>query len=92
MTGGAPGSIEESLASAPAAVSDRYDALRTWRTERAREDQVPPYIVFDNKTLLHIAERDPSSPRALLEVPGIGPTKLDRYGDELLELLTERRV
>jgi len=62
-------------------------ALRRWRRERADADGVPAYVVFHDTTLAEIAERRPASRGELADVPGIGPTKLDRYGDELLATL-----
>jgi DNA helicase-2/ATP-dependent DNA helicase PcrA len=62
-------------------------ALRRWRRERAEADGVPAYVVFHDTTLAEIAERRPVSRGELADVPGIGPTKLDRYGDELLATL-----
>jgi DNA helicase-2/ATP-dependent DNA helicase PcrA len=64
-----------------------YDALKTWRLKRAKADDVPAYVVFHNSTLAEIAERRPSSITELASIPGIGPTKLERYGDELLAAL-----
>jgi DNA helicase-2/ATP-dependent DNA helicase PcrA len=73
------------------ALADRplYDALVTWRRELARASDVPAYVIFDNKTLRGVAEARPRSPAALLAVPGIGPTKLERYGAAVLEVVGE---
>ena len=64
-----------------------FAALKQWRFERARADEVPAYVVFHNSTLAEIAGRKPQTLRDLAAVPGIGPTKLDRYGEELLATL-----
>jgi DNA helicase-2/ATP-dependent DNA helicase PcrA len=64
-----------------------YDALKTWRLKRAKADDVPAYVVFHNSTLAEIAERRPSSITELASIPGVGPTKLERYGDEVLAAL-----
>ena len=63
------------------------EQLRTWRRKRAEADGVPAYVVFNDRTLAALAERRPRSRGELLAVEGIGPSKLDRYGDELLALL-----
>ena len=63
------------------------EALRAWRRKRAEADGVPAYVVFNDRTLAALAERRPRSRGELLAVEGIGPAKLDRYGDELLALL-----
>jgi ATP-dependent DNA helicase RecQ len=67
------------------------ESLKRWRLERAREDGVPPYVVFHDRTLLEIAGRAPDSLEALGDVPGVGPAKLDRYGSRVLELVKELR-
>jgi len=69
-----------------AAVVER---LRAWRRETARALGVPAYIVFTDATLTALAARRPASETELLAVPGIGPTKLDAYGDDILALVAE---
>ena len=61
--------------------------LREWRLERAKADEVPAYVVFHNSTLAEIAARQPRTLAELALVPGVGPAKLERYGDELLAVL-----
>jgi DNA helicase II / ATP-dependent DNA helicase PcrA len=63
------------------------EQLRAWRRKRAEADGVPAYVVFNDRTLAALTERQPRSRGELLAVEGIGPSKLDRYGDELLTLL-----
>ncbi len=67
-----------------------FDALHTWRRNRARAADVPPFVLFTDQTLRALADRRPSTRSQLAATPGIGPAKLERYGDELLEVL--RRV
>jgi DNA helicase-2/ATP-dependent DNA helicase PcrA len=64
-----------------------FAALKQWRLERARADEVPAYVVFHNSTLAEIAGRKPQTLRDLAAVPGVGPAKLDRYGDAVLSVL-----
>ncbi len=64
-----------------------FDALRAWRTDRAREEQMPAYVVASDETLASIAAARPSSLTALERVKGIGPSKLDRYGADLLAII-----
>jgi DNA helicase-2/ATP-dependent DNA helicase PcrA len=61
--------------------------LRAWRLERARRDEVPPYVVFSDRTLRELASLRPASPTELLAIHGFGATKVHRYGPELLGLL-----
>jgi ATP-dependent DNA helicase UvrD/PcrA len=64
-----------------------FAALRDWRLERARADEVPAYVVFHNATLVEIAERRPRTLAELASVPGVGPAKLERYGADVLAAL-----
>jgi superfamily II DNA helicase RecQ len=49
---------------------------------------VPAYVVFDDRTLEEIVRRSPESPAELATVPGIGPARLERYGAEVLAVLS----
>ena len=64
-----------------------YGALKRWRLERATADDLPAYVVFHNSTLAEIAGRRPRDLSELGAVPGVGPTKLDRYGGEVLHVV-----
>ena len=77
--------------SRPGALSRRLAALRAWRTARAREDAVPPYVVFHDQTLAAIADVKPPSAAALRRVKGVGPAKIEAYGDEVLALVAKLR-
>ena len=59
-----------------------FDRLREWRSERAREEEIAAFMVFSNATLEEIATRRPQTTKALLAVSGVGPEKLQKYGDE----------
>jgi DNA helicase-2/ATP-dependent DNA helicase PcrA len=63
------------------------ERLRAWRLARAREDGVPPYVVFHDTVLHAIADAQPKSLGDLSEIAGVGPAKLERYGDAVLALL-----
>ena len=67
--------------------SARFVALRRWRLDIARRDGIPPFVVFHDTTLTEIARRAPESLRGLASVPGVGPAKLERYGESVLALL-----
>jgi ATP-dependent DNA helicase RecQ len=66
-----------------------WTALRAWRLEEARRQEVPPYVIFHDATLTEIAQRRPVSLTALAAIPGIGRTKLERYGNPIIALITE---
>ncbi len=69
----------------------RYDALRRWRSRTARQRRVSTDIVFNNATLLAIAQRQPHSLDELLEIPEIGPWKAATYGPDILALVNGNR-
>jgi DNA helicase II / ATP-dependent DNA helicase PcrA len=71
----------------PGADPATLTALKAWRLERARKDEVPAFVVFHDTTLEEIARRRPREPWELAKVSGVGPTKLERYGDEVLRAL-----
>jgi DNA helicase-2/ATP-dependent DNA helicase PcrA len=72
----------------PASYDERlFERLREWRVARAAEEKVPAYVVFTDLTLQAIAEVRPSDAAGLLRINGIGPAKIDKYGDEVLDLL-----
>jgi RecQ family ATP-dependent DNA helicase len=61
-------------------------ALKNWRMTTARKLGMPPFVVLHDKTLRAIAHMRPATPNALQEIPGMGPTKVDKYGDQILEI------
>jgi superfamily II DNA helicase RecQ len=67
----------------------KLDALKKWRRERAKEDGVPAFVVFHDSTLQEIASRSPDSLDDLATIAGLGPTKLERYGPQLLAVLSK---
>ena len=64
-----------------------FQALRSWRAETAKEQSVPAYVVFNDRTLAGIAERKPRTMVELSTVSGVGEAKLERYGEAVLEVL-----
>ena len=64
-----------------------YVALKEWRLKRSKRDEIPAYVVFHNSTLAEIAARRPRTIGELASVPGVGPTKLERYGADVLAAL-----
>ncbi len=67
------------------------EALRAWRKLRSDEDGVPAYVVLTNKQLEGVAAAMPDDERGLLACNGIGPTKLERYGEDILAVLATVR-
>ena len=67
-----------------------YEALRTWRREVSKEHSVPAYTVFHDSTLRELARVRPQSLSELRGISGVGATKLERYGEALLEILGAR--
>ncbi|GAB7190357.1 ATP-dependent DNA helicase UvrD2 [Kineococcus sp. NUM-3379] len=65
-----------------------FERLRTWRSGVAKEASVPAYVVFTDATLTAIAETAPADLAALGRVAGVGPAKIERYGQQVLDLLS----
>ncbi len=85
------GKVARSGAEAAIAEADRalFGALRQKRLEIARAQNVPPYVIFHDKTLIGLAAARPASRREMAEVPGVGEAKLDRYGPAFLSVIAE---
>ena len=63
------------------------EILKAWRTQRAKTDRVPPYVILHDRHLHALATAHPKTLKELAAVEGMGPTRLERYADELLDLL-----
>jgi ATP-dependent DNA helicase RecQ len=61
-----------------------FEALRALRTRLAKEQNVPPYVIFPDKTLTEMAIVKPVTEGQMLDISGIGETKLSRYGKAFL--------
>ncbi|HEU4699808.1 MAG TPA: ATP-dependent DNA helicase RecQ [Gemmatimonadales bacterium] len=68
---------------------DLFARLKAWRGDEARRRGVPAYVVFADKTLAAIAAAKPKGPNQLLAVKGMGPAKLEAYGEAILALVGE---
>lgn len=92
--GGIAGGMAGGSAGAPVGQVDEevLSALRTWRAAAARASGVPAYVIFHDSTLAALAAARPTSPEALLALPGLGPVKVARYGHTLLDLLVGCRA
>jgi len=66
---------------------DLFEALRECRKKLADENAVPPYVIFHDATLMQMAADKPSTDAALLEISGVGQTKLERYGPSFLAVI-----
>ena len=74
----------------PAELSARADelqtALKAWRTTVAKKLGMPPFVVLHDRTLVAIAQANPTTPNELLEIAGMGPAKVEKYGQQILEV------
>ncbi|XMX14579.1 ATP-dependent DNA helicase UvrD2 [Corynebacterium aurimucosum] len=70
---------------------DVFNALRAWRASVAKDSQVPAYVVFSDATLQAISEALPANEAELLDISGVGPSKLERYGAEVLQIIASSR-
>ena len=69
---------------------DLFERLKEWRMTHSRARNVPAYVVFTDATLTAIAEQLPPDEHALSSIPGVGPMKLETYGEEILRMVRER--
>ncbi len=69
---------------------DFLEELKDWRLEHARSRSVPAYVVFTDATLIAIAEQLPTDADGLSSIPGVGPSKLELYGEEIVALVRAR--
>jgi DNA helicase II / ATP-dependent DNA helicase PcrA len=70
--------------------AEAFEQLKAWRFTRAAGK--PAYVVFDDKTLWQIAALLPTQEAGLLAISGIGPVKLENYGDELIAMAESFRT
>ena len=66
-----------------------YEKLRKWRNERAKQEEVSPFILFSNDHLTKIAKEKPDSLEKLSKIYGVGKKKSDKYGDAVLKIIRE---
>ncbi|MDQ1079030.1 ATP-dependent DNA helicase RecQ [Pseudoroseomonas cervicalis] len=87
----APGARRAGRGTLPAAASADpvFAALRDWRRRVASAQGVPSYVIFQDRTLAEIASTLPGTLDALSQIPGVGATKLERYGEAVLKVLRE---
>jgi len=69
----------------------RFEALKAWRAEVAREHNLPAYVVFHDATLAEMAQSHPDTLDALAGISGVGAKKLEAYGREILRVLDGAR-
>jgi ATP-dependent DNA helicase RecQ len=69
--------------------SPEFETLRTLRSQLAREEKVPAYVIFSDKTLLEMSQKLPNTQEKMLEISGIGMVKYEKYGKEFLNICKE---
>ncbi|MDO5034297.1 MAG: ATP-dependent DNA helicase UvrD2 [Actinomycetaceae bacterium] len=79
----------DELADAPEDVKRLFEALREWRRELAAEISKPAYTIFTDKTLVALADVQPDTLVQLRTIPGIGATKCEKYGADVLRIIRE---
>jgi ATP-dependent DNA helicase RecQ len=67
-----------------------FDELRRWRLERARAEKVAPFMIAHDSALQELARRKPATPQKLLATKGFGPAKAEKYGTDILEIITQQ--
>jgi ATP-dependent DNA helicase RecQ len=69
-----------------------WEALRAWRLEEACRQELPPYVIFHDSTLLEVARQRPISLMSLAMIPGIGASKLERYGSAIIGMVAQKTL
>jgi ATP-dependent DNA helicase RecQ len=87
--GSRKGKAQRAQAELPPEAEPVFERLRAWRTAVAKEQGMPPYVIFHDATLRLIAASPPSTLAELAVVNGVGETKLARYGQQILEVVAE---
>jgi ATP-dependent DNA helicase RecQ len=87
--GGGRARAPRTVVEVPRADQPLFESLRALRTRLAREQGVPPYVIFHDATLREIARLRPRTPGDLALIGGIGAGKIERYGDEVLDAVAE---
>ncbi len=88
-TGPARGKSPGSPIELPPEAEPVFEKLRAWRAAVAKEQGMPAYVIFHDATLRQIAASPPATLAELAAINGVGETKLARYGQQILEVLTE---
>lgn len=68
---------------------DIYNALKSWRKIKAIKENIRPYIIFSDRTLIDISNIKPYDTESLMNIRGMGEKKLQKYGEEILELIRD---
>jgi len=87
LSGRAPSLSRATSAATGSATGPAFDSLRSVRRRLADDAGVPAYLVFSDATLAEMIEHRPSTPAELLDISGVGPKKLETYGQIFLEAL-----
>ena len=69
--------------------SPEFETLRSFRSQLAREEKVPAYVIFSDKTLLEMAQKLPDTQEGMLAISGIGMVKYEKYGEQFLDVCRE---
>ena len=68
-----------------------FQALKEWRTDKAKQDDVPPFFIMHQKVLIQIVINLPQNRSELEKLPGVGPKTIEKYGDDILDMVVEYR-
>ena len=66
-----------------------FNIVKNWRRERAYKDGIKPYIIFSDATLIEIVNKLPKSKEELMDIRGVGEKKVERYGEEILKIISK---
>jgi len=82
--------VRELLANTSEEATPLFMTLKQWRLEQAKAERIPPFMIFSDATLRLLAELRPKNEEALLDIRGVGQSKVAKYGEQLMTLLNEK--
>ena len=66
-----------------------FDELKNYRTDKSKEKKVPPYVIFQDKTIIELSNSKPTLLSNLHKINGLGTTRIEQYGEDIIKIITE---
>ena len=65
--------------------------LKKYRTEKSKEKNVPPYVIYADRTVIELANHKPNLIENLFNIYGLGKSKIEEYGEDIIKIITEKK-
>ena len=66
-----------------------FDELKNYRTDKSKEKKVPPYVIFQDKTIIELSNSKPTLLSNLHKINGLGTARVEQYGEDIIKIITE---